>query len=200
MRLIRSSADSEDGFTLIELMVTVLLLTLVLGVVAGIMISTMNTEKSVRSVTSATNSGQLVVRTVEQGVRNSQTMIPAGASAPVPFSLTTPTASDQLLIVRTVGSAATISTTCSAWYYQASSKTLRYKTSSSAIPAPAASVLASWTLLADGISPISAGTVFSQNNQRLVIAFAVDAGKSPSVKFQTSIGSQTGMAGGATCF
>ena len=198
MRLVRPSADSEDGLTLVELMVTVLLLTLVLGVVAGLMISTMNTEKSVRSVTTATTSGQLVVRTVEQGVRNAQAV--TSASGPILFSLTGPVASDQLLIVRSVGSAAAISTTCSAWYYQASSKTLRNKTSPSVIPVPSATELASWALLADGISPISTGKVFSLSGQRLVVAFAADAGKSPSVKFQTSIGSQTGMAGGAPCF
>lgn len=198
MRLVRPSADSEDGFTLIELMVTVLLLTLVLGMVAGVMISTMNTEKSVRSVTGATNSGQLIVRAVEQRARNAQAM--TSASGPLLFSLTSPVTSDQLLIVRSVGSSAAITTTCSAWYYQASSKSLRYKTSPSAISAPSAAALASWTLLADGIRPISTGAVFSVSGQRLALAFAVDAGKSPSVKFQTSIGSQTGMVGGAPCF
>ena len=47
--------DSDDGFTLIELLVYIVLSVVVLLIVGGIFLNSVNAERTVRGVNSATN-------------------------------------------------------------------------------------------------------------------------------------------------
>lgn len=196
MRLSRNRAGSEEGFTLIELMVSALLIVLVLSVVGGLMVSTTLTERRVRDVTSATNAGQLVARSVTTGIRNSANSV----STTAPFMLTNPTGNDQLLVALKIGSAATVTSQCVAWYYSATEHSVRYKTSATAIAAPSAATLATWILLSTGITPFSGTAIFAPRGSKgITLAFKEDAGTGPDVVFQSSVTSRTGLTGSVRC-
>lgn len=194
----RRSRD-DSGFTLVELMVAALLTVVVLSVVGGIMFSSTKTENSVRTVSQATSAGQLVTNSIESGIRNSAVSV----NTTIPFQLTTPSGSDQMVVALVVGNAAVASGRCVAWYYSASQKTISYTSSSSAIAAPTASALASWTRLSGGVTPLSGSTtIFSlRGTQGLTLAFREDVGSNNSaIVFQSSISSRTGLTGSFACY
>lgn len=192
------NGTSERGFTLIELLVYVLLFGLVLSIAGGLLINSMKTSKTVRSVTEASTAGQLVAHSVEKGIRNSSD-----------FKLTSPSGNDQFLVARTALGGATLDWACAAWYYSATGNgSIRYKFSSTAIPAPAtAADLASWTLLDEGILPkIAEGTppmpvhVFSFTGEKLAISFSSLAGDHPPVDITSSVFGRAGASGSLACF
>ncbi len=192
------SRGRDAGFTLVELMVGALLTVLVLSLVGGIVVSSTRSEGIVRSVAQATESGQLVTSSVQAGIRNSALSL----GSTLPFKLTTPSGSDQFLVALVVSTGATATASCAAWYYSATAKEVRYTTSSSAIAAPSASTLATWTLLSKGVSPISPSTTIfsSPSTYKLSLAFQESAGNASPIPFQSSITSRTGMTGAIACF
>jgi prepilin-type N-terminal cleavage/methylation domain-containing protein len=192
-----SEEKNEDGFTLVELIVASLLLALVISVIGGLMYSTQKTEVLVQTTTTATTSGQAVINSVENGVRNSE--VSAGQS--VPIKLTNPTGSDQMLTALVVGSGTTATTTCKAWYYSASAGTVSITSSTAAISAPTVAQLATWTQVATGVSPISGSTIFSLAGTTGVnLSYKVSAGLDPSVPFSSTVISRTGTTGTTACF
>ena len=163
-RLLRADA----GFTLVELLVYSALLTMVLSVVAGLMISALTTHTTVRTAFDAATDAQLAADSIESGVRNSTA-----------FALSAPNGTDQLLRVRVPrGATGSITWVCAAWYYSASGDALRYRESTGAIAAPTPTALANWTLLASEVQPVSGSTVFTATGDRLTLAFTADAGTS----------------------
>jgi prepilin-type N-terminal cleavage/methylation domain-containing protein len=193
---LNSEEKNDEGFTLVELIVSSLLLALVISVIGGLMYSTQKTEVLVQTTTTATTSGQAVISSIENGVRNSE----VGLGGSVPVSLTNPSGSDQMLTALVVGSGTTASTTCQAWYYSASAGTIRYTTSTGAISAPSVTQLATWTQLATGISPTSGTSIFSLSGATVNIAYKVSAGLDPSVPFASTVVSRTGTIGTSACF
>ena len=186
---------TDSGFTLIELLVSALLIVVVLSVVGGLMISTLKAQGTVSTVTSATTQGQLVSTSLQNGIRNASVGI-----SPNAYRLTTPSGTDQLLVALVVGSGATITSTCSAWYYSASTQSIRFKNSASAISAPTAAGLTSWTLLSTGVSPSAGSAIFALNGPSLSYAFRQAAANNSYVSFSSTISSRTGMTGSAPCF
>lgn len=189
---------SEAGFTLIELMVGALLTVLVLSLVGGIVLSSTRSEGIVRSVAQATEAGQLVTSSVQNGIRNSALSL----NSSVPFKLTTPTGSDQLLVALVVSNGATATASCAAWYYSATAGEVRYTTSNTAIAAPSSTALATWTLLSTGVAPIPPSTtIFSTpSTYKLNLTFQAAAGDASPIPFQSSITSRTAMSGAIACF
>lgn len=183
--------NSEQGFTLVELLISSMLLVIVLTIVGAIMASTTSTSKIVNSVTSASTAGQLAAESVERGIRNSSD-----------FHLTTPTGTDQLLVARTAQGGATINWICMAWYYSAAGGgTIRYTSSPTAIPAtPTATDLAGWTLLDTGVSPASGTGIFSATGTVLTLAFNGLAGSNPPVAISSSVFSRAGSSGTPACY
>jgi Tfp pilus assembly protein PilW len=176
--------SDQSGFTLIELIVSALLTVVVLGIVTGIFLSLSSTSTSVRSVTTATTAGQAAANSIERAARNSSSMT---ASSPV--------TGDYLLKARTLGSGSTALWTCAYWYYSAADKTIRYKSSSVAITALTYAAQKSWSLLSDGVSPMTSTTdVFSvpaaASPQTLILSFKESAGKSAPVVFTSSSSNQ----------
>jgi type II secretory pathway pseudopilin PulG len=179
---------TDDGFTLIELIVAASLTVLVILVVGGLMYSGSTTERSVRTVTAATTAGQLAASNVEKSIRNSSAFKVQAVGA------------DQFLVARIAGSGTALTWTCSAWYFSAADKTLRTITSSTAIAQPTVAAQQSWTLLSGGLIPAGGTTVFLAGGSRLTITFQVDAGTGPDVAFRSSIASQTGQTGSTPCY
>lgn len=186
----RKSSGSANGFTLIELLVYMMLIGLVLAIVGTMMINTLRTSKTTTSVTEASNAGQLVAHSVEKGIRNSSD-----------FLLLSPAGNDQFLIARTAMGDATLTWKCAAWYYSAAGEgSIRYKISDTAILAPDAAALASWTLLDNGIKPATGTTVFSASGEQLSISFHGLAGDQPPVAISSSAHSRAGATGSPACY
>jgi type II secretory pathway pseudopilin PulG len=183
--------DSEQGFTLVELLIYSLLLIIILGIVGAMLASTVSTSKTVDSVTSASTAAQLASESVVRGIRNASD-----------FSLTTPTGTDQLLVARTALGGATISWVCVAWYYSAAGGgTIRYTTSPTTIPStPTAAQLASWQLLDTGVAPASGTGIFSYTGAQLNLAFNGLAGTRPAVSITSSAISRAGSTGVPACY
>jgi type II secretory pathway pseudopilin PulG len=190
--------DGQAGFTLIELMVGALLTVLVMSLVGGVIISSTRSETIVRSVAQATSAGQAITASVQNGIRNSAVSLNTGT----PYRLTTPSGSDQLLVALVVSSGTSATASCAAWYYSATAGEVRYSTSTTAIAAPSASQLATWTLLSKGVSPISpSAAIFSARGTfGLNLAFQESAGTASPIVFQSAVTSRTGMSGAIACY
>lgn len=194
-----SVKDTEQGFTLVELMVAAMLSLVVLTLIGGILFSSTQAEGTVRTVAQATSAGQVVTASVQNGIRNSAISL----NSTTPYKLTVPTGSDQLLVALVVSNGTTATASCAAWYYSATAQTVRYLTSGSAISAPTSAALANWTLLAKGISPISPSTTIftARGTYGVNLAFQASAGTTASpIPFQSSITSRTGMTGAIACY
>ncbi len=182
--------SSDAGFTLIELLVYTLLLSFVIMIVGGMIFSAVSASKTVTSITDTSTSGQAVARSVVTGIRNSSD-----------FRLTNPTGDDQLLVSRTVGFGATITWTCYAWYYSADGDgSVRFTTSPLAILPPTPDELSHWTLLAEGVKPVTGTGIFSALNERLTLSIHGLDGIHPPVDITTSATSRAGASGSLTCF
>lgn len=187
MRL-RLPLRSDAGFTLIELSVVTILFALVTVTVGGILIGATTAERTVRSVASATNAGQLVARTFEETASN--------AVAP----LADPQGSgDQYLKIQMVGKAAAITYQCVAFYYSATDKTIRYTTSPTAIGTPTAASQKSWQLLASGVAKQGSTAIFARTGSTYKLTFTVDAGDQDPVAFATTATSRSTATGTLTC-
>lgn len=173
----RQRPDSrEAGVTLIELLVYMSLLTVVLTVVGGILISSTRTERDVRTAAEAANTGQLIVRSVQAGVRNASRVA------------LTDSGGTQLLVVRTAGRSTPVEWGCQAWYYVPDGGgTLYTKRTSPAvkIPAPVAGVLDSWTLLGEGISA-TGSTVFEAVLGRVAIDLDMAVGDQEPISINST--------------
>jgi Tfp pilus assembly protein PilW len=182
---------ADSGLTLVELLVSTLLVALVLTVVGGIFISVTSVQRTVGSLTSTTTAAQAAASAIEQGVRNASEI-----------SLTTPTGTDQLLVVRTANQTGTLTWTCRAWYYSATSGQIRSTATNNGthITAPNSTALAAWPLLVSGVTPHSGTTVFTAAGDSVTIDYDVAVTTGPAVRIQTTALKRTGVVGVGTCF
>lgn len=185
------SGSGESGLTLIELLIYMVLAVVVLTIVGAFLINSLSSQRTVQDATQASNTGQLVSKSVGHGVRNASAIwhSPVGT---VP----------EVLIVRTAGSASTESWLCQAWSYQ--NGQVRTKTSTALIPTTTASI-ATWTLLGDGMEPVSGSRVFGGTGRNVNLKFDVDSGEGQPVRIDTSLHSRqplpaTGVEVSLPCF
>ncbi|MFC5503081.1 type II secretion system protein J [Lysinimonas soli] len=181
----------DDGFTLVELLISCVLLGIILTVVGSLLVSLITTPKSVTARIDTSNAAQLVLRSIDNGVRNSSD-----------FRLTSPQGNDQLLVARTAQSGATIAWVCSAWYYSATDGSIRSTVSTTTIAtAPDAATVAGWTLLDSGVTPSSGTGIFTVVGQQLLVSFNdVPAGQSSPQTMTTSVYSRAGSTGSPQCY
>ena len=161
----------ESGVSLIELLMYCLLSVAVLYIVGSLLITSLTAQGTVQKSSQASSNGQLVSKSVTQGIRNASSM-----------QLIVPSAGTQLLKARTVGAGADPVWRCQAWYF--GNGEVRYTTSGTTIPAPAD--VATWTLLSTGIQPISGTTVFTLAGRQLDVAMKVRDNGGNSVLIKTS--------------
>jgi prepilin-type N-terminal cleavage/methylation domain-containing protein len=179
----------DRGFTLIELLIASMLLVVVLGIVGAMLAGLQTASKRTDALSATTTSAQVAAESIERGIRNSSD-----------FLVTNPTGSDQLLVARTAQGGSTIVWKCVAWYYSAAGGSIRYTQSSSAIAAPSASALSSWTLLAGGVAPLSGTAVFSGTNPQLTLAFSGQSAAGGSVAIASTVLSRAGSSGSPACY
>lgn len=125
MNIFRRQPGGDRGFTLIELLVATALMLIILPLIGGLVVTLTRTSSTVTALQSTTGAAQLVLKSVQTGIRNSSD-----------FRLTNPTGNDQLLVGRTAQNGPTITWVCTAWYYSATDNSLRYTVSPTAISWP----------------------------------------------------------------
>lgn len=186
-RLLRRLRDESSGFTLVELVVASSLTVVIAVVIGGILLTSLGSERTIRTTTQATSGGQLVAQSIDKGVRNATWI-----------ELTTG-AGDYFLAVRTAGGGATVTWNCQAWYISPDGSAYT-RTSSSRITKPAGSSdVAGWTLLTTGIRPADGASILTRNGREIAITFEVDAGDAPAVLISTSALSRQTSTESAPC-
>ena len=184
-----ASTAPDSGYTLIELLVYMSFALVVLTIIGGMLISSVGTERDVRSTTEATNLGQLISRSVQSGVRNASQVSLQNIDG------------TQFLVARTAGSAASVVWSCQAWFYTPTDGGSLYtkRTSpASLITVPVSGDLASWIKLGDGVSTNGA-VIFGGVNDRITVALDLDAGAQASVVVNTTVTPRTLATIGGPC-
>ena len=174
---------SERGFTLIELMVAGALSILVLMIVGGMIISSLTTERTVQQSNAASSVGQLAASSITHGTRAASLL-----------SLTAPAADTQLLKALIVDDVLSTPAAahCEAWYVGGGE--VRTTRSATAIPTPSTADLASWTLLADGVTASGADPVFAVTGLELELLMQVTTQDGVTVLIDTpAVSRQSGL-------
>ena len=173
----RGPNSSTRGFTLIELVVSAALGVLVMALVGGMLVSTLNAQSSVRAAAQSSNSGQLVAKALTRDVRGARDLI-----TDVPFAGTC------LLRVTVVDSALTapVSVRFVAWYF--GNGEIRTRRSTIAIPDPVSptAVTTAWTLLATGVQRSGSSPVFTASGSQVALTFTVADPAGAPVLIQTT--------------
>jgi hypothetical protein len=190
---VRTAADAqrpESGLTLVELLLYVLLALLVLSVAGGMLINSIRTGSQVDRSTAAANTGQLIMRSVQSGVRNATQV-----------GLTS-TSGNQLLSVTTTNGLTPVVLSCQAWYYTPTaggSLYMRRTAATAPIPAPDSTTLGSWTLLGTGIS-VSGGQVFTATAGLVTVSLNIDAATASPLSLTSPASTLNLVTVGTPCF
>ena len=174
----RIRAHSDEGFTLMELLISAALMVVVIIVVGGVLVSSMRAETTVRTTTTSTTDGQLAVNVITAGVRSSTAIS------------TSTVGESSFAVVRTVHLG---TVRCQAWFHDASTDTLYERTGTSAITAPAEGSLSSeWRVLAEGVVPqldgagVPSPVLASSGSRGLTLRFGVGEGTAADAVFVTT--------------
>jgi len=190
-RDMRIDSERDEGVSLVEVLITCFLTVIVMAAIGSLMVSLFATPRTVTSRMTAANTAQTAARSIDLGIRNSSD-----------FLLTSPVGNDQLLVARTAQSGSTISWVCSAWYYSATEATIRYTSSTTAIPAvPTSTALASWTVLDASVTPTSGTSIFSASGPKVSVSFKGAAtGQTIPQSMTFSVLSRAGSTGSPACY
>ena len=188
--MLRRLREDDRGVTLIELMVYALLLSSVILIIGGVAATSSISERTVRSVVTASTEAQLAVDAIETGIRNSSN-----------FTLTNPTTSSQFVTARVARGTTTVTYICAAWYYSSTlnNGSIHYKESTTAIAVPTTAQAATWKLIVDDVKPSTGTTIFGGTDQ-LTIAFKVLADGHPPASVSSSATSRSENGASAPCF
>ena len=188
----RDAEKADEGFTLIELIVAAALTVLVLIAVSGLLISANKAQTSTRAATASATLGQLVARSVTQGVANATAVTVT----------TDPVSGAQLLQARVYSMTAASDPTqtnasigCSAWYFNpAGGGSIYIKTvlPAAAIAMPAGTPDSSWEIIGSGlganVAAAQSSTVFATpNGTRVDLKFDVVNGSQKPVHIETTV-------------
>lgn len=195
----------DEGFTLVELVIAATLTIVVLSVLGGLLGSAQRTSSAVRAATASATLGQLIARSVTQGVANATAV-----------TVTTDPAGDQLLQARvysmssandpTQGNASGVS--CMAWYYTPTGGGAIYTKTvnpAAAIAMPAGSVDSSWHVIGNGlgvsVSSSPASAIFATpSGTRVDMKFDVVNGSEKPVHIETTVHIPNTTTVSAPCF
>ncbi|RNE59217.1 PulJ/GspJ family protein [Cryobacterium tepidiphilum] len=191
-----ANSRNDEGLTLIELLVAMMVSLVVLLIVGSLLVNTLKTERTVRTATQDTSSAQLVAKSVSQGVRNATDFwhSPAGSVPEILMARTQ----------RTIDAGGNPVWVCRAWSF--ADGQVRTATSSTPIAkTQTAASVQSWTLLADGVEATTAGSValpvFAWSGRKVDLALNVSTGTpEPTLIHTTAVSRQEPAAAGAPCF
>jgi len=186
----RDGRRTDAGLTLVELTIAMALSVLILGVAVGLFASAAKSQTTISDRSNASTSAQLVMRSLTQGIENaSEFTVQASGS-------------DLMVVARTASTGTTLTWKCRAWYYQASSRTVRTTTTADGtkILLPTSAQLGSWGRLAIGVQPVGTTPIFQGVGQNLQVGFVAAVASGQSVTMQTTILQQTGVGASGTCY
>ncbi len=168
---VRARLRDDDGFSLTELLVVVLLLSLVLGVVAGVYLSSTRTQVTVQTVSRATTDAQSAVAAIDRAVRTATEVRQVDA---------------HTIAARVPGSDDPVAFACMVWNYDPASDELRFRSfpDGTAVAAPSPTAVRTWTLLAQNVQPISGNAIYGWDGVSLAIAFQVTASEHQPVAIE----------------
>lgn len=182
--------DSETGITLVELLLYMSLSVIVLAVAMAMLINSTNAQKQVNGAVAAASKGQLIIGSVQAGVRNaSQVQLTAGAGT-------------QLLMVRTAGGQTPVQWSCQAWYFTTGGGGTLYTKrvpATAAMAPPNAGTLPSWTLLGTGIS-VSGAQVFTASAGLVTVSLNIKTSKTTPIALSSTSNTLTLVTTGTPCF
>lgn len=197
--------DAEGGFTLVELIIAAALTIVVLLIASGLMLSSSQTSSAISSQTAASNLGQLISRSVTQGMANATAV-----------TIATDGSGAQMLEARTYSMSPTLDptqgstngVTCSAWYYTPVGGGAIYTKSimpAAPISMPAGTPDNTWLQVGNGLnvgvgaSPSS--TVFATpSGSRVDLKFDVTNGSNQPVHIETTVHIPNSTTVSSPCF
>jgi hypothetical protein len=179
----------DSGMGLVELIIYIALTLVILSSLGGVVISMVSVQNQVMNSANTAEQAQLVSRSIHFGVGNSSAV-----------DLQSVNGTDQLLRVRSSSLTSSTVWSCQAWYFSPSEKSMRFKSSSSAIAAPSAADLANWTLLASGVSTAQGQQVFTLSGSRVSLVFAQQLTTEAPIVIKTSASARAGVRVSAPCF
>jgi len=191
-RRLKAAVSAEAGVSLVEVIIASALSLLVLSVVFGLFVSSSNTQTSVRTRTQAADLGQLIARSVVQGVDNATALKVQTDSA----------TGSQLMVARTYGmnpavdptQGSSSGTSCQAWFYSPASGGAVYTKRTSpaaAIAMPSGTPDSSWSLIGAGLevqvgAAPSAAIFSTPDGNRVDLKFDVLNGEGNPVHIETT--------------
>lgn len=170
-------AESDDGVSLVELLIYMLLAVVVLTIIASILINSLQAERTVRTAAESTGTAQLVAQSLSRGIHN--------ASA---IEVSTPASDVTVIRTRSLDSSAAGVWRCQAWAVVGGE--LRTISSDVAVAVPStAAAISGWLLLADGVDPIGSGPIFSlaADERSVSVNLTVDNGSGVPITLDTTI-------------
>jgi type II secretory pathway pseudopilin PulG len=185
-RLTRRLREDSSGFTLIELVVASSLTVIIAIVIGSMLITTLGSEKTVRTTTEATSVGQLVAQSIDKGVRNATWIDLTAASG------------EYFLTVRTASSTAVVTYSCQAWYITPAGSAY-VKSSPTKITKPTGGNVTGWTLLTTEVQQAGTASILSRTGREITITFEIDAGQAQDVLIKTSALSRQTSTESAPC-
>lgn len=168
---------SDEGISLVELLIYMLLAVVVLTIIASILINSLQAERTVRTAAESTGTAQLVAQSLNRGIHN--------ASA---IEVSTPASDVTVIRTRSIDSSAAGVWRCQAW--AVADGELRTVSSDIAVPIPTtAAAISSWLLLADGVEPIGSGPIFSlaADDRSVSVNLTVENGSGVPITLDTTI-------------
>lgn len=174
----------DDGFTLIEVLITSALLPLLVGLVGALVITAQRTDSTVRAATSAATAGQIVIDGVTTAARSAD------------WASVSTSGTGQLLRVRTASTDTTLSWSCRAWWFDGGKIWL--KSASTTIAAPTAPATQGWTLVATGVAAQETNPVFVYAAGALSVMYTVSDGSQSPVLIATTVSPRQSASGGST--
>jgi Flp pilus assembly protein TadG len=184
--VIRRVRSDDSGFTLVELIIYSGLLVLVLIVMGGFFISTSVVGATVRTVTDAASTGQLIARSLDTAVRQAS------------YLDVRSTSTYQFLVVRTATTGTTLGWRCEAWFWDKASSTV-YTTSSAARIAQPTSAPTTWLILGSGITGIDGANLFTESGTGVVLALSAAVDDQAPVELNSTFVSRQTSTESAPC-
>ena len=180
---------SDVGMTLVELLMYMGLSLVVLFVAGAMLISSTRAQTQVSGATSASTAGQLIMRSVQAGVRNASDV-----------DLAVPSTGTQVLTVRTQGGQTPVQWSCQAWYFTpAAGGSLYTKRIPATVAIPAPGSLSSWTLLGTGVS-VSGAPVFTVSAGLVTVNLSISAGAGAPQAMKSTSNTLNLVTVGSPCF
>ena len=184
-----SNGESDRGMSLVELLVYMSLSLVVLIVAGAMLISSTRAQTQVSGATSASTAGQLIMRSVQTGVRNASDV-----------DLAVPSTGTQILTVRTQDGQTPVQWSCQAWYFTpAEGGSLYTKRIPATVAIPAPGSLSSWTLLGTGVS-VSGAPVFTASAGLVTVSLSISAGAGAPQALKSTSNTLNLVTVGSPCF